>query len=76
MSKVDDGGAAFPCEGDYGAIQYGMTLRDWFAGQVIAGFAARDSYAPGIANPGQRASLAYIDADAMLAERKKQAPAQ
>jgi len=29
--KPNDGGPAFPSEGAY---EYGMTLRDWFAGQI------------------------------------------
>lgn len=47
----------------------GMTLRDWFAGQVIAAMSARDTLDPGQATPYQRANLAYIEADAMLAVR-------
>lgn len=33
--KVDDGGPAFPApqNGPDGCTQYGMSLRDWFAGQ-------------------------------------------
>jgi hypothetical protein len=51
-------------------ICYGMSLRDYFAGQVIEGMHARDSYDKGQASPEQRARLAYIDADAMLKARK------
>jgi len=46
----------------------GMTLRDWFAGQALAGLMAR----PG--DPGRYAECAtvmYMIADAMLAERSK-----
>jgi hypothetical protein len=53
---------------------FGMTLRDWFAGQVLAGIAARDSFDPGQASPEQRAKLAYMDADAMLTERLPATP--
>ncbi len=39
MTKIDDGGPAFPAgyhpEGN-SADQFGMTLRDWFAGQAMA----------------------------------------
>jgi hypothetical protein len=41
MTKINDGGAAFPrgpigedCDKPYGH-QKGMTLRDWFAGQAL-----------------------------------------
>lgn len=44
----------------------GMTLRDWFAGQAIAGLMANDEdYADATA-----AVVAYKIADAMLAARK------
>lgn len=68
MSK--DGGSAFPLSRpDW--FEDGMTLRDWFAGQSIAGL-----------NPGKfidngaitkYAQSAYRLADAMLAEREKEA---
>jgi len=61
-----DGGHAFPCE-----AHDGMTLRDYFAAQVLAGMASRDAYDPGQATPADRAMLAYIDADAMLEARKR-----
>lgn len=48
-----------------------IDLRDYFAANVLQGFAARDVFDPGIATPEQRAKLAYIDADAMLKEREK-----
>ena len=35
---IKEGGTAFPCHGINGQVfQYGMTLRDWFAGQALAG---------------------------------------
>lgn len=48
----------------------GMSLRDYFAGQALAGIHARDTYDPEQATPEQRARLAYLDADAMLLARK------
>ena len=43
MSKINDGGPAFPswlptkaCEGSAGLVE-GMSLRDWFAGQALTG---------------------------------------
>ncbi len=62
---------AFPSS-DPAAFQPGMTLRDWFAGQALAGMHARDAYDDGQQTPEQRAALAYIDADAMLTERAKE----
>lgn len=40
--KIDDGGPAFPMQGqpeDRYEGYLGMTLRDWFAGQALAGIA-------------------------------------
>jgi hypothetical protein len=75
--KTETGGPAFPtvtsreelsAEG-YRTIhdrENGMTLRDWFAGQALAGMFSRDTYDPGQATDEQRAALAYRQADAML----------
>ncbi len=75
----DNGGPAFPgkiCTGhtaDDEVPMYkhpsGMSLRDWFAGMALQGMHARDTYDHGQATPEQRASLAYIDADAMIKKR-------
>ncbi len=47
----------------------GMTLRDWFAGQALAGMTAD----PGIVGqPNEIVKTAYEYADAMLAERAKE----
>jgi hypothetical protein len=52
MSKKNDGGPAFPYRGPGGFVEHqgtqhevdinatGMTLRDWFAGQALAGMIA------------------------------------
>lgn len=54
----------------------GMTLRDWFAGQAICGVLSGDVDSNNfIHNIGPRAAAAwaYRFADAMLAERDKEA---
>lgn len=82
MSKIDDGGAAFPEHRfeSYGSgagrhlVHGGMSLRDWFAGQALAGLAvhekpydntidAMDSYCRSLA------VKSYRLADAMIKER-------
>ncbi len=68
--KIDDGGPAFPTdnEAQTGPNTYhwtGMTLRDWFAGQALAG---------ALANPNRSDEInacgLYMVADAMIAARK------
>ena len=52
----------------------GMTLRDWFAGQALAGIlpvCARDTPTPDETQTQAFARKAYALADAMLAERAK-----
>jgi hypothetical protein len=66
---------AFACASDQGH-QPGMTLRDWFAGQALAGIMARMEplgFELGVENGDWScpAGDAYDVADAMLAERKK-----
>lgn len=62
-----DGGPAFAADSSDKPwpSQEGMTLRDWFAGQALAGL---DPFA---VNPQSAAQRAYNQADAMLAERAK-----
>jgi hypothetical protein len=77
MSEIDNGGWAFP-SGDAvypnGQIQYGhygMSLRDWFAGQALAVL---------LADPKNNstfdyyAKTAYKIADEMIEHRKEQQP--
>ena len=74
MINFNDGGAAFP-----GAGTTGMSLRDYFAGQIIAGMMANHQRLINIVTPNdsQRAANskiaveAYAMADAMLAARKE-----
>jgi len=71
---INDGGPAFPrpeSRGTSGAItlhgQNGMTLRDYFAGQVLVGALADPTCQP---SPIELAKIAYRGADAMLAARE------
>ena len=81
--EIDDGGPAFPtrvfrdvsCSNKYGESivkgvlidKGGMSLRDWFAGQALAGIIARYS----TDNAESDARVAYQYADAMLKLRDK-----
>lgn len=79
MSKIDDGGPAFPTpvctDTSVDSLLYseweGMTLRDYFAAKAMQGMLAAD--APEYTYHNNRPSLvenAYMVADAMLAARK------
>jgi hypothetical protein len=74
-TPINDGGAAFPApmNGPDGRTQHGMTLRDYFAGQAMAGIMAGNYTSNSLKwVPGE----AYALADVMLAarERKEEAP--
>ena len=77
MSKYD-GGPAFPGEGSVirgmggvRSIERGMTLRDYFAGQALAGMIASPNHKMLQFHPHEDARWVYEIADAMLAERDK-----
>ena len=68
-----DGGDAFPWSpGDF---SHGMTLRDWFAGQALAGMLAFDGYSSPVTDKRITSEIfadsAYELADAMLKERSE-----
>jgi hypothetical protein len=77
-APIGDGGPAFPLQ-DWDEciqthrIESGMTLRDWFAGQALAGFAAN----PRMIDSRSTATLEIVSewsfeaADAMLKARKE-----
>jgi hypothetical protein len=83
---INDGGSAFPAtwydRDSMGEIairgtEPGMSLRAWLAGMALCGMHARDAFDEGQAEPAQRARLACIDADALIAELEKDdAPTQ
>jgi len=74
--SADTGGPAFPRfvpDGHYnGSVDAeGMTLRDWFAGQALAGYMADPNLVCGDSVARQRvAKVCYGLADAMLEARK------
>ena len=69
----DDGGQAFPRAGALGDGWEGMSLRDYFAGQALAGWIASftESTRKSEADSTVAAMVAYQYADAMLKERAK-----
>jgi hypothetical protein len=80
-NDIDDGGSAFPINSPSGTpermpLRDGMSLRDWFAGKALSGFAGklsendRENLADRIKGGAIEARAAYALADAMLAARK------
>ena len=65
MTK-NNGAPAFPVTAGQTVYSHGMMLRDWFAGQALAGLLA----CGGSASWEQDAANAYAAADAMLAARQ------
>ena len=76
MSERDNGGNAFPSEGEgHGNPMYhspGMTLRDWFAGMALQGILAQCAGARVDTNRlSDFAVAAYKLSDEMITERNK-----
>ena len=74
MSK-NTGGPAFPAmRYEFGGEDDGMSLRDWFAGMAMQGLIASPRGTPNGADATDTyyAEMAYIMADAMIAEREKE----
>lgn len=72
--QIDDGGLAFPVSNGLDTA-YGMSLRDWFAGQALAGLCANVEWQSaaswkGKDVPAAMADGAYHYADAMIAASK------
>lgn len=80
MSKIENGGPAFPeavavgPSGDVFPGMGGMSLRDWFAGQIAGGMAAFSGTAGLSYGPGEIAGRAYQIADAMVSARSRVEP--
>ena len=80
--STNDGGPAFPVPGNP-ATMPGMTLRDWFAGQAMAGMSTLKDERVWRSDSGETVSewrrriftedaqFAYLMADAMLAARER-----
>ena len=67
-----DGGAAFPLQdSNTFTLNTGMSLRDWFAGMALQGYASNTD--ENCTAPEKLAEWAYADADAMLKVRDKEA---
>lgn len=69
MNEKKDGGPAFPVYDETGMypVATGMTLRDWFAGQALAGMVGHISSEKGW---GILGITCYQAADMMLAARE------
>jgi hypothetical protein len=82
VSDKNDGGSAFPTQGENFILgpqglcaqsawgmepKPGMTLRDWFAGQALAGLSAEGER---FSRPECLTKTAFLLADLMLAARK------
>lgn len=69
FNDKEQGGSAFPCHGSMGEVaEPGMTLRDYFAAKAITtlvNFTNDKNYEL------EAARVAYIYADAMIAERNR-----
>ena len=77
MKEINDGGPAFPVAVDKLLVSEGMSLRDWFAGQALAGIGASDlersciwqRFSDEVPSPDGISELCYMMADAMLKEK-------
>lgn len=74
MPSEKNGGQAFPVAVpmEFQFTEAGMTLRDWFAGQIAAGIAAHSGTAGVSYGPHDIAGRSYQVADALLEARDKE----
>ena len=76
---ANDGGSAFPlcrteADGRNDCLSMGMSLRDWFAGQALSGWLASFGADDNVEHIPSLVGFIYQMADAMIAERSKEAP--
>lgn len=75
MDSFDNGDAAFPSDGGGVYAPWpGMDLRDYFAAKAMAAAISANDNSDGVPlkdMPRAIAKMAYIFADAMIAERKR-----
>ena len=75
-TPINDGGPAFPdpSRAQGACMGVGMSMRDWFAGQALAGFTSGFTGAVGDTEWFRQvgAPAAYAVADAMIAAREVQ----
>lgn len=69
MSAVGTGGPAFPPYHHGESFPSGMSLRDWFAGQALAGILAGWPHDSRLSER-MAAEIAYLAADEMLKQRE------
>lgn len=67
--QLPNGGPVFPTE-SADKYWHGMSMRDWFAGQIAAGMTAFSGTAGISYGPREIAGRSYEVADAMLAARE------
>jgi hypothetical protein len=73
MKTTNDGGPAFPTvarDGNWQPHHDGLSLRDYFAGQALAGFRPNYTTSKVVLTEISVACYAYKFADAMLAARE------
>lgn len=77
---TDDGGSAFALtheewnndRNEYEIVTHGgLTKREWFAGMALQGAIASFAGSESVPTPERFAEIAYAQADAMLAARRK-----
>jgi hypothetical protein len=69
MSKPNDGGPAFPLKEPLSTDATGMSLRDYFAAMVMAGFVNNGASIRNV-SAEQISEFAYEQADAMMKARQ------